>query len=308
MDLSKLQYTPRKLMLNQCKAGDVVTAELWNSVLGFFVQNTNSIQDMLSAHGEAFATMYNTFTVVLDDVQEMQYKTEQAKAALENGTLWIFDGGNAEGAIDLDGDDIPDTDVADVKIVIDGEMSDNSSNMVKNKVIKKYVDTAVSTNIQNLETKFNTKIDTTKKEAQDYSDKQVKEVSENLLSFKEDVADYVVEQGVIDYWTYRKWNSGMAEMWLYAGSGDTFPGDPSVIMCARALPFNLKIAGVQQHPIINVSGFHYQHAECYITLAHIAQNDDVPSGLTATVMLKCVKPDNIAGYAYFYIYIMGMWK
>ena len=112
---------------------------------------------------------------------------------------------------------------------------------------------------------------------------------------------------MIDGWTYRKWNSGIAEMWLYAGSGDTVAGDPSVIVCARALPFNLKTAGVHQ-PIINVSGFHFQHAECYITLAHIAQNDDVPSGLVATVMMKCVKPDNIKGIALFNFYIMGMWK
>lgn len=308
MDLSKLQYTPRKLMLNQCKAGDVVTAELWNSVLGFFVQNTNSIQDMLSAHGEAFATMYNTFTVVLDDVREMQYKTEQAKASLENGTLWIFDGGNAEGAIDLDGDNTPETNVADVKIVIDNEMSDNSSNMVKNKAIKKYVDTAVSTGVQNLETNFNTKIDTTKKETQDYIDNQVKEVSENVAAFKGSVADYIIEQGMIDGWTYRKWNSGMAEMWLYAGSNETVAGDPSVIICNRALPFNLKVTE-KQLPIINVSGYHYQHAECYITLAVVAQyDDDVTGGSTATVMMKCVKPDNITGYAWFNIYVMGMWK
>ena len=29
------------------------------------------------------------------------------------------------------------------------------------------------------------------------------------------VADYVVEQGISDNWTYRKWNSGIAECWRY---------------------------------------------------------------------------------------------
>ena len=304
MDLSKLQYTPRKLMLNQYKAGDVITAELWNSVLGFFVQNTNSIQDVLSAHGEAFATMYNTFTVVLDDVREMQYKTEQAKASLENGTLWIFDGGNAEGAIDLDGDNTPETNVADVKIVIDGEMSDNSSNMVKNKVIKKYVDTAVSTGIQNLKTSFNATIAAVEEETQNYVNEQVKEVSENVAAFKGSVADYIVEQGMIDGWTYRKWASGVAEMWLYAGSNETVVGDPSVIVCQRALPFNLTD---RLRPIINVSGYHYQHTVCYITLAYVAPSDDT-GDLVATAMLKCVKSDNRENYAWFNFYVMGMWK
>ena len=27
------------------------------------------------------------------------------------------------------------------------------------------------------------------------------------------VADFVVEQGTSDIWTYRKWNSGIAECW-----------------------------------------------------------------------------------------------
>ena len=29
------------------------------------------------------------------------------------------------------------------------------------------------------------------------------------------VADYIVEQGTSDIWTYRKWNSGIAECWTY---------------------------------------------------------------------------------------------
>ena len=305
MDLSKLQYTPRKLMLNQCKAGDVITAELWNSVLGFFVQNTNSIQDLLSAHGEAFATMYNTFTVVLDDVREMQYKTEQAKASLVNGTLWIFDGGNAEGAIDLDGDNTPETNVADVKIVIDGEMNDNSSNMVKNKVIKKYVDTAVSTGLQNLETNFNTKIDTTKKETQDYIDNQVKDVSENVAAFKGSVADYIVEQGMIDGWTYRKWASGIAEMWIYSKDTGVSYWDPATLVCTHALPFSLTD---KLWPIINVSGYHYHHPDCYITVAGVSPRDDVSSGMVAEVLLKCTEIENVKGNAWFNIYVMGMWK
>lgn len=306
MDLSKLQYTPRKLMLNQCKAGDVVTAELWNSVLGFFVQNTNSIQNVLSAHGEAFATMYNTFTIVLDDVREMQYKTEQAKAALENGTLWIFDGGNAEGAIDLDGDNIPDTNVADVKLVIDSEMSDNSSNMVKNKVIKKYVDTTVLTGVQNLKTSFDATIDVVKEETQNYVNEQVKEVSENLLSFKESVADYIVEQGMKNGWTYRKWNSGMAEMWLYTESTETSSLDNSLLITNVDLPFNLKTNG-GHYPVINVSGFHRAHANCYITMAVVATNMET-GVMFAHACMKCVASVNETRDAAFNFYVMGMWK
>lgn len=34
--------------------------------------------------------------------------------------------------------------------------------------------------------------------------------------------DYVVEQGTSDIWTYRKWNSGIAECWGYKTISTTF--------------------------------------------------------------------------------------
>lgn len=67
-------------------------------------------------------------------------KTVQAKAVLENGTVWVFDGGDVEGKYDLDGDGAPETDKAEVFFVIDNEMSDKSKNAVQNKVAKAYVD------------------------------------------------------------------------------------------------------------------------------------------------------------------------
>ena len=38
---------------------------------------------------------------------------------------------------------------------------------------------------------------------------KVKEIAEKLGL----IADYVVEQGTSGIWTYRKWNSGVAEIW-----------------------------------------------------------------------------------------------
>ena len=70
-------------------------------------------------------------------------KTELARVALENGTVWVFDGGDAEGNIDLDEDGVADVNTADIKFVVDGEMSDSSENAVKNMVIKKYIDNLI---------------------------------------------------------------------------------------------------------------------------------------------------------------------
>lgn len=38
-----------------------------------------------------------------------------------------------------------------------------------------------------------------------------------------DIDDYVVEQGTSGIWTYRKWNSGIAECWGYWTTTSTFP-------------------------------------------------------------------------------------
>lgn len=221
----------------------------------------------------------NTAVSSAEVAVDAKEKTELARAALENGTVWVFDGGDAEGNVD-----------ADVKFVVDGEMSDNSENAVMNKIVKAYVD-AISKDLE----KTDKTVDSNKQ--------KIDELKEQLSSR----ADYIVEQGIIDGWIYRKWASGMAEMWLYAGSNEIVAGDPSVIVCSRALPFSLKMDD-GYYPVINVSGFHYQHAECYITLAIVTPHDGFSSGMMAQAMLKCTNVDNIKGHARFNFYVMGMWK
>lgn len=41
----------------------------------------------------------------------------------------------------------------------------------------------------------------------------LKAVLDEVLPSEPTIADYVVEQGVDDIWTYRKWASGIAECW-----------------------------------------------------------------------------------------------
>ncbi len=42
------------------------------------------------------------------------------------------------------------------------------------------------------------------------------------------IADYVIEQGTSGIWTWRKWNSGVAECWA-GGFNDTFTADGSLL-------------------------------------------------------------------------------
>ena len=54
-------------------------------------------------------------------------RTERVKATLENGSEWVFDGGDASSEFDIE-------------YTVDGEMSESSCNPVQNKVIKQYID------------------------------------------------------------------------------------------------------------------------------------------------------------------------
>lgn len=45
---------------------------------------------------------------------------------------------------------------------------------------------------------------------------------EQILTRLDDIDDYIVEQGTSGIWTYRKWNSGVAECWGYKLTSGTF--------------------------------------------------------------------------------------
>ncbi len=134
-----------------------------------------------------------------DIAVEAEEKTALSKAAIEGGAVWIFDGGDADGNIDLDGDGEPDMNTADIKFVIDSEMSDVSENAVKNKTVKGYVDgvnTALQSLISNFTISFNNILTA---------------INQNIATLFG--RDYIVEQGKEGVWYYRKWNSGIAECW-----------------------------------------------------------------------------------------------
>lgn len=79
----------------------------------------------------------NTAVESAEAAVDARERTELARAALENGTEWVFDGGNSRNPLN-------------VEFVVDSEMSDGSQNAVMNKVIKKYVDNLISNTVESL--------------------------------------------------------------------------------------------------------------------------------------------------------------
>ena len=128
-----------------------------------------------------------------DEAVEAQVKTEEARRSLEEGTEWIFDGGDSSAEVE-------------VNFVVDNEVSIVSDNAVSNQAITKYVDSKSG-------------------DITDYIDEKISEVNGNITEKETNITalvnekidnisvDFVVEQGIQDGWSYRKWDSGVVECW-----------------------------------------------------------------------------------------------
>ena len=168
-----------------------------------------------------------------DCAQDAREQTEDARFALENGAGFVFLGGNANGSVD-------------VELVIDEHVSAVSENLVKNRAIaealenakeelKDYTDLEIATFdfIKIVDSLGDTGLPNrlylvpkSDAEGNDLFDEYIwangkwefittKQIEIDLTPYvkKEDVADYIVEQGTSGIWSYCKWNSGIAECW-----------------------------------------------------------------------------------------------
>ena len=116
--------------------------QLKNSPEGVETDGIN--RESMSTLAQVAKDSANTAVDAKNIAVEAQSKTERARAALENGTVWVFDGGDAAGDVDLDGDGTPDMNTADIKFVVDNEMSDDSGNAIANAIVKEYIDKTIA--------------------------------------------------------------------------------------------------------------------------------------------------------------------
>lgn len=170
-------------------------------------------------------------TAAADGAEEALQKTEELKAALEDGTEFVFLGGGANGCVSVD-------------LVIDDAMSSVSENPVKNRAVfeaidnvkqelKEYTDVEIATFdfIKIVESLGETGVPNSlylvpKKDSKDNdlfdeyiwaSDKwefiTTRQIDLSPYVKREEIVDTVIEQGTYGVWNYRKWQSGLAECW-----------------------------------------------------------------------------------------------
>lgn len=136
------------------------------------------------------------------------------------------------------------------------------------------------------------------------------------------VSDFVVAEGKCDFWTYRMWNSGIAECWgqtsettvsvtsewgwVYdSGTGHTngFPGNTTA---SPALKFNVKIGGKKYTKLFTS----VEHCDCSFISSDNACSIEIGSGLTnlqtpQVFLLRATSSDVTGKFSY---HAIGRWK
>lgn len=115
------------------------------------------------------------------------------------------------------------------------------------------------------------------------------------------LADYVVEQGTSGSWTYRKWNSGVAECWAKI-TQMVIPRD------AGADTLNLAPYYVMATTPIEFTSIDCVNANVYVGISHTITSSvgvTLPNKLAIPgVSLSLTGPQE----CYAYIYVTGRWK
>ncbi len=201
-------------------------------------------------------------------------QTVNAKFALENGAEFIFLGGNASNT-------------SNIELVIDSELSENSSNAIQNKAVanefKKYTPTTEADNNYVSSLKYSSD------KIEYFNNKQLAEIERSEIKNKlGEIKDYIVEQGAFDIWTYRKWNSGLAECWGHL-SGQTTGGYLTVNFPFQFISFqtaNVSEAYGMEFGYVIYSQPTSTHINLYVRKP--TEPNEQPEGINVGAFVHCI--------------------
>ena len=148
------------------------------------------------------------------------------------------------------------------------------------------------------------------------------DVGESLYIKNNKVSDFVVAEGKCDFWTYRMWNSGIAECWGYtsettvsvtsewgylydSGTGHTngFPGNTAE---SSALKFNATIGGKKYTKLFTS----VEHCDCSFISSNNAFMIEIGAGLTnlQTPQVFLLRATSATVTGKFSYHAIGRWK
>lgn len=137
---------------------------------------------------------------------------------------------------------------------------------------------------------------------------------DNLLSKSENIIDYIVEQGSNDNWTWRKWNSGIAECWRvreYTVTGDwDASSNFSNFYCPHSSAFWMSVEYPFAFTSIPCETFQFlgektrRFTECFVTC--YTRNTVSSSGLYVPYRTGADSASNLV--LCYSMYVIGKWK
>ena len=129
-------------------------------------------------------------------------------------------------------------------------------------------------------------------------------IKHNAATTSTIMGDYVVEEGTSGIWTYRKWNSGIAECWgttSISSAMDTSWGNAYISSATASISYPFTFT---ERPIENVS------LQTSSSAAWLMHESNAPNTTTQTGLYRAARSnsDSAVNTIYFDIQVKGRWK
>ena len=204
----KLCFIPSPVALNSNTVKQTEAERLEKTaeaLLSEFTSKAERVGEQIDKKASQVKASAETVARHLKQAQRIAESNENTLIDVEENTIFVFSGGDAEGVFNTD-------------IEIDSELSEQSRNPVENG--------AVTRGINAVREALSGEIDTSNNELTEKIGEAEDRLSANLSAAKQELSaeinlvkdslpqEFIVEQGTTDDgWRYRKWNSGLAECW-----------------------------------------------------------------------------------------------
>lgn len=112
-----------------------------------------------------------------------------------------------------------------------------------------------------------------------------------------DQVDYVVEQGTSGIWTYRKWNSGIAEFWGEYSKTVSIPASGHVAITPPAFPFTIT------NGIVNATGGGTANPSVFVSYQTV-----LSTGTGTDIYWRNLSGSAFNNTAWVFMSVKGRWK
>ncbi len=233
----KLCFIPSPVALNTDFSNDETDnlEKIAEDLLEDFAEKTKQVAEQIDKKADAVKNSAQTVARHLKQAQKIAESNEKTLIDLKEDTVFIFSGGDASSNLNTE-------------MMVDDELSEQSKNPVENGVITREINSLKETVSEGISTTNETltlQIDSVEEQLSNEINLTKQGLTVEINSLKSCISEeYVVEQDEFEGgWYYRKWNSGLAEMWLRTTINPEeleYDDWSKIYSVEKALPFTVK--------------------------------------------------------------------